>query len=124
MIGRPTVLVAEDDLLLRLDTVTLLNDEGFETVEAGNADEAIQILQSRNDIRVVFTDIQMPGSMDGIRLAHYIRRRWPPIEIIMTSGRTDVRKTDIPDRGLFFPKPFAPTALISALHQFIRDPNG
>ena len=124
MLNQPAVLVVEDDLLLRLDTVTLLNEEGFEAVEAGNADEAIQVLQSRNDIQIVFTDIQMPGSMDGIRLAHYVRKRWPPIQIIMTSGRTDIRNTDIPDRGLFFPKPFAPTALISALRQFIRDTNG
>jgi CheY-like chemotaxis protein len=114
----------DDDLLLRLDTVTFLNDEGFEAVEAGNADEAVEILKARIDIRIVFTDIQMPGSMDGIRLAHYVRKRWPPIEIIMTSGRTDVRKTDIPERGLFFPKPVAPVALISAMRKFIQDPNG
>lgn len=79
-------MVLEDDFLARLHAVTLVEDADFTAIEASNADEAIAILERRKDIRVVFTDIDMPGSMDGLRLAHVIRKRWPPIEHIVTSG--------------------------------------
>jgi two-component system, response regulator PdtaR len=79
---------------------------GYRVIEASNADEAIAILEARKDIRIVFTDIDMPGSMDGLRLARAIRDRWPPIELILTSGHFDVPVGDIPERGLFFSKPY------------------
>ena len=69
----------------------------FDVVEAANADEAIEILEARLDITVVFTDIQMPGSMDGLKLVAAIRGRWPPIKIVATSGLVDVRKVDLPE---------------------------
>ena len=81
---------------------------GFDAVEAANADEAIEILENRTDITVVFTDIQMPGSMDGLKLAQAVRGRWPPINMVTTSGRVDVRETDLPDGGRFLPKPYSP----------------
>ena len=68
-------------------------------MEASDADEAITILEARKDIRIVFTDIDMPGSMDGLKLAHTIRERWPPIELILTSGHFDLRDDEIPERG-------------------------
>ena len=77
--GRPVVLIVEDEFLLRIDAVDMIAAAGFEVVEAGNADEAIEILEARRDITVVFTDIQMPGSMDGLKLARAIRGRWPPM---------------------------------------------
>ena len=70
---------------------------GYKAIEASNADEAIAILEMRKDIRIVFTDIDMPGSMDGLRLAHAIRDRWPPIELILTSGHVDVPKSEVPE---------------------------
>jgi CheY-like chemotaxis protein len=73
MTKRPVVLIVEDEFLLRKNAAGIIEDDGFEVVEAGNADEAIAILETRPDIRVVFTDIQMPGSMDGLKLAHYVR---------------------------------------------------
>jgi CheY-like chemotaxis protein len=75
-------------------------------LRAANADEAIAILVSREDIRIVFTDIDMPGSMDGLKLARAVRERWPPIELILISGHFDIRQDEIPERGRFFSKPY------------------
>ena len=82
----PVVLIVEDDFLLRMDAVDMIAAAGFEAVEARNADQAIEILEARPDITVVFTDIQMPGSMDGLRLARAVRGRWPPIKIVATTS--------------------------------------
>jgi len=113
------VLVVEDDFLNRLHAVNLVEDAGYIAVEASNADEAITILETRKDIRIVFTDIDMPGSMDGLKLAHAIRERWPPIELILTSGHFDIRDDEIPERGRFFPKPYRDQEIISALQHFV-----
>ena len=88
---RPVVLVVEDEFLIRISAVEIIEDAGFDILQAADADEALEILQVRGDIRVIFTDIHMPGSMDGLRLAHAVRGRWPPIKIIATSGRINVR---------------------------------
>ena len=112
------VLVVEDDFLSRLHAINLVEDAGYLAVEASNADEAISILEARKDIRIVFTDIDMPGSMDGLKLAHAIRKRWPPIELILTSGHFDISDDDLPERGRFFPKPYRDEEVISALHHF------
>ncbi len=114
---KSAILVVEDDLLLRFEMVDNLQDAGFEVVEAGSADEAIQVLAARHDIRIVFTDVQMPGSMDGIQLAAAVRDRWPPIDIIITSGRSDIRKQDIPARGLFLSKPVSPVELVKVMRE-------
>jgi CheY-like chemotaxis protein len=104
---RPVVLIVEDEFLLRVDAADMIEAAGFEVVEAGNADQAIEILEARRDITVVFTDIQMPGSMDGLRLAQAVRGRWPPIKIVATSGRVNVREKDLPEGGRFLPKPYS-----------------
>jgi CheY-like chemotaxis protein len=83
-VSKPIVLVVEDDAMQRLLAVTVVEDAGFEAIEADNADEAIDILESQNEIRIVFTDIEMPGSMDGMKLAAVVRDRWPPVQIIVT----------------------------------------
>lgn len=90
---KPVVLVVDDELLARIAIVGEIEDAGFEVLEAGNADEAVRILESRKDVRIVFTDIQMPGSMDGIRLARAIRDRWPPIELMLTSFLLEALQT-------------------------------
>jgi CheY-like chemotaxis protein len=112
------VLVVEDEPMMLMDALDLVTEAGYEAVGAKNADEAIHILESRDDIRVVFTDVNMPGSMDGIKLAHAVRNRWPPIEIIVTSGLEleDVQGL-LPERGVFFPKPYTPAQVASALHR-------
>jgi CheY-like chemotaxis protein len=96
----------------------LVEAAGYRAIEASNADEAIAILEARKDIRIVFTDIDMPGSMDGLKLARAIRDRWPPIELILTSGHFDVPEGDIPERGLFFSKPYQDNEIVSALRRF------
>ena len=111
------MLIVEDEFLLRIDAVDMIADAGFEVVEAGNADQAIEILESRRDITVVFTDIQMPGSMDGLKLARAIRGRWPPIKIVATSGRTNVREPDLPEGGRFLPKPYSPLQVAGVLRE-------
>ncbi|MBV8243868.1 MAG: response regulator [Hyphomicrobiales bacterium] len=83
-----------------------MEKSGFTVYEAGNADEAIALLELHDDIRAVFTDIQMPGSMDGLRLAHYIRGRWPPVKLIITSGHAEPRRGDMPVGSGFVGKPY------------------
>jgi CheY-like chemotaxis protein len=111
---RPVVLVVEDEFLVRLAATGMVEEAGFEAVEAANADEAIAILEARPDIRVVFTDILMPGSMDGLKLAAHVRGKWPPIKIIATSGHHRLWEGDVPDDVPFLPKPYT-HAQISAL---------
>jgi two-component system, response regulator PdtaR len=91
-----SVLVVEDEHLIRMDTVSSLEAQGFIVHEAGNAAEAISCLDIHNEIRLIFTDVHMPGSMDGVALAHYVRNRWPPVKIIVTSGYAKVSEGDLP----------------------------
>jgi len=116
---RPVVLVVEDENLIRLSALDMVEDAGFEAIAASNADEAIRILESRNDICAVFTDVHMPGSMDGIRLARVVRNRWPTVALIVTSGHTTVPETDLPTGGRFLSKPYGPGEVGSALQQLI-----
>src|ERR1700726_2991813 len=99
------VLVVEDEMLLRVRAVDMVEDAGYTSVEAVDADEAVAILESRSDIALVFTDIQMPGSMDGLRLAHSVRERWPSIKIVLVSGQLRLANADIPADSRFFGKP-------------------
>lgn len=113
----PAVLVVEDEGLLRLSAAEMIEDAGFKVIEAANADEAIRILENRSDIRVVVTDIHMPGSMDGLKLAHAVRNRWPPIKIIVTSGREVPMEDDLPEGSRFLAKPYEPNTITGALHE-------
>jgi len=115
--NRPVVLIVEDELLLRMDAADVIRAGGFEVLEAANADDAIEILEIRPDISVVFTDIQMPGSMDGLKLARAVRGRWPPIKIVATSGLVDVGEKDLPEGGRFLPKPYHPKQLAAVLRE-------
>jgi CheY-like chemotaxis protein len=114
---RPLVLIVEDEFLLRMNTADIIGDAGFDVVEAGNADEAIAILETRLDIHVVFTDVQMPGSMDGLKLAKFVRGRLPPIKIVATSGFVNVGKDDLPEGGRFVPKPYRPEYVVATLRE-------
>jgi CheY-like chemotaxis protein len=114
--NRPVVLVVEDEPLQRMMAADLVLDAGFDVVEAGSAEEAVVILESRTDIRIVFTDIDMPGSMDGLMLAAAIRDRWPPIEIIVTSGHRDMSSAILPERSVFFSKPYDTRKLTAQLN--------
>src|ERR1700751_906723 len=111
----PAVLIVEDEPLVRIGAVNIIGDAGFEVLEAASADEAIRILECRSDGRLVFTDMHMPGSMDGLNLAHAVRNRWPPIKIIVTSGRESVAERDLPAGGRFFAKPYDPAVIKDTL---------
>ena len=113
------VLVVEDELMLRMRAVDIVEDAGFIPVEAVNADEAIEILGSRDDISLLFTDIQMPGSMDGLRLAHLVHARWPHIKIILVSGQMAVTDDDKPEDSRFFPKPLEIPQMIREIQAMI-----
>jgi two-component sensor histidine kinase/CheY-like chemotaxis protein len=116
---RSVVLVVEDELMLRMRAVDIVEDAGFVPVEAVNADEAINILETRDDIAVLFTDIQMPGSMDGLRLAHLVHARWPHIKIILVSGQIAVSEDDKPEESKFFPKPLEIQQMIIELQVMV-----
>jgi CheY-like chemotaxis protein len=113
--GRPVVLIVEDEFLLRMNAAEMIGEAGFDVVEAANADEAIALLEARPDIHVVFTDIQMPGSMDGMKLARFVRGRWPPIKIVATSGFVSVGKDDLPEGSRFLTKPYRPAQIVATL---------
>lgn len=117
---RILVLVVEDDFILRMNAVQMIEEAGFEALEATNADDAILILEARSDINVVFTDIDMPGSMDGLKLAHAVRERWPPIQIITTSGHVTVNDNDLPTGGKFIPKPYSPGYVTGVVRELVN----
>jgi two-component system, response regulator PdtaR len=100
------VLIVEDEFLLRADAAEFMENSGFTVYEASSADEAIALLERHADIRAVFTDIQMPGSMDGLKLAHYVRGRWPPVKLIITSGHARPPAEDMPTGSGFVGKPY------------------
>jgi two-component sensor histidine kinase/CheY-like chemotaxis protein len=118
-VAPPVVLVVEDEMMLRMRAVDIVEDAGFIPVEAISADEAIQILESRDDISLLFTDIQMPGSMDGLKLAHATHARWPHIKIILVSGQIAVTDADKPDDSRFFPKPLEIQQMILELQAMV-----
>src|SRR5712671_658528 len=113
------VLVVEDEMLLRMRAVDMVEDAGFTPVEAVDADEAVAILEARSDIALLFTDIQMPGSMDGLKLAHAVHRRWPPIKIILVSGQLKLTNLDIPVDSCFFGKPLEAEVMIAQMRSMI-----
>ena len=116
--GSPhAVLIVEDDQLLMALTAGIVEDAGFEAIQAGNADQAVAILKARSDIALLLTDIDMPGSMDGVKLAHAVRDRWPPIKIIVVSSR--VTERHLPTGSRFFRKPYHVAAMISEMRSLL-----
>jgi DNA-binding NtrC family response regulator len=113
------VLVGEDEPILRMAAVDIVEAAGFDAIEARDADHAVRILEARSDVRIVFTDVDMPGSMDGIKLAAAVRNRWPPIEIIVTSGYYDIKQGELPPRSVFLKKPYMSKEVIATLHRMV-----
>ena len=111
------VLVVEDEALVRMDIVSQLEDEGFTVLEAENADKAIPILEANPAISILFTDIDMPGSMDGLMLSAAVRDRWPPVKIVVTSGHRQVEITDLPSGSVFHAKPYRHTDVIASFRE-------
>ena len=116
--NKPVVLVVEDDPIIRAGAMDLVESAGCCALEARDADEAIRILELRRDIRLVFTDIDMPGSMDGLKLSHYVRERWPPIHIIVASGKAIIEESQLPLGARFFAKPYLHQPIVDAIAGF------
>jgi CheY-like chemotaxis protein len=114
--ARSVVLIVEDEFLIRMGAISLVEDLGYEYFEASNADEAIVMLDE--EITIVFTDIQMAGSIDGLQLAEYARKRWPPLNFIIVSGNCVVSEGDIPSGAHFFRKPYNDNAVGQAISSF------
>jgi two-component sensor histidine kinase len=113
------ILVVEDEMMLRMRAVDMVEDAGFAAVEAINADDALAILQSRSDIELLFTDIQMPGSMDGLKLAFAVHERWPAIKIILVSGQLKLTDKDKPVDSRFFGKPLGEKQMIAEMQDMM-----
>lgn len=114
---RIRILVVEDETFIRMDVVEILIAAGFDVVEAVSAAEGIRALERDPDIRLIFTDIDMPGAMNGLKLAAAVRERWPPIKIIATSGQFKVQDGDLPPDVRFFAKPCQPAQIIDAVRE-------
>lgn len=116
---RIAVLVVEDEILIRMAISECLQDSGFDVFEAENAAAAIAILDRNAHIRALFTDVDMPGTMDGLQLAAHVRDRWPPIKIIVASGHRRVADEMLPRHGRFFAKPYNPESVISSIRELV-----
>jgi CheY-like chemotaxis protein len=115
------VLVTGDEPLIRMVAAKELCDAGFKVIEAQHAAEAIKILEGNAaNVRVLFTDVHMPGAMDGLELAKYVHLHWPWIELLVTSGRDKLQKSDIPDDGRFMPKPYMPQILVEQVRNLAK----
>jgi len=121
---KPIILVVEDDPIIRMGAMNFVVDAGFEALEADTTDEAIRILEARADIHLVFTDVELPGTMDGLRLAHYIRDRWPPVKLIVASGKIVIDERQLPPGARFFSKPYGESALVAAMIGMLADHGG
>lgn len=100
------ILVVEDEPLIRMDAVDTIEDAGFQTAEAGSAAAALKVLEARDDISIVFTDVEMPGEMDGLGLAAHIRLHWPAIAIVIASGFVKSDDVTLPDGAVVIAKPY------------------
>ena len=114
-----SVLVVEDEALLRFAIGDDLRDMGFMVFEAADADEAIRLIETYSEIAILFTDIDMPGSMDGLRLSRAVRDRWPPVKIIITSGKHKPTEEMMPEGGVFLPKPYAPHDVVAKINKLV-----
>lgn len=114
-----TVLIIEDEPIIRMTVADDFASAGFDVVEASNADEALAILETERPIAAIFSDIGMPGTIDGLELARIVRDRWPPVHIVLTSGHTKPQLDQLPDRVRFLPKPYLHQNVVAVLKSFM-----
>jgi DNA-binding NtrC family response regulator len=113
------VLVVEDMPIIRMDAVATLEEAGYRTYQARSSEDGISLMENHDDIGVLFTDIDMPGSLTGLGLAHYVRERWPPVRIIIASGAARVNKAALPIGAKFFPKPYSMLRIMAVLRKMV-----
>lgn len=114
------ILVVEDEALVRMVSVEVFWEGGFNVYEAGTADQAIAILEQHPSIQVMFSDINMPGSMDGIELAHYVRERWPPVLLLVASGEQILEENQLPYGTKFFRKPYQADKVVATIKSMMN----
>lgn len=115
---KPVILIVEDEAMIRMGAIAMIEDLGYAFFEASNADEAISILDQHPEITIVFTDIQMAGSMDGLELSAYVRNRWPPVNFIIVSGNHLAVASEMPERSKFIRKPYRDVDIGEAIRAF------
>lgn len=119
----PVVLIVEDEPLVRMNAADELEEAGFHVLEAANADVALAVLEAcSGEVQVLFTDVHMPGSMDGMALAEQVYRRWPHVRLLIASGHPRPHPDEIPDHGQFVPKPYHPAAIVRNIHEMTGGP--
>ena len=123
-LSRPAVLVVEDEALTRMDAADAIASAGFPTHEAADAAEALRALEDHSAIRLVFTDINMPGEMDGIELAKRVCTSDPSMSLIVTSGAVELGDEQLPGSGTFLPKPYTPQRLLRLVEEKLAEIGG
>ncbi len=116
---RPVVLLVEDEPLVRMFGADVLEEAGFEVLEAGDGDAALAVLEARPDVNVLFTDVKMPGSLDGLDLARLVHARRPDIKLLIASGHVRLGEGEIPDAGRFLAKPYGPDAIVREIRSLV-----
>jgi|SRR5258708_6821624 two-component system, response regulator PdtaR len=119
--SKPAILVVEDETLIRLWAAGLLEENGFSVLEAENAEAALKVLESRPDVKLLFTDVQMPGSLNGMELAREVHARWPHVLLVITSGRERPTRAEIPDDGRFVAKPYNAEELLGQVKDLLHE---
>ncbi|MGH6782004.1 MAG: response regulator [Sphingomonadaceae bacterium] len=112
---KPVVLVVEDDPIIRMHASLLVEEAGYLAVEASTADEALAILERRDDVRILFTEVELPGSLNGLQLVDVVREKWPPVELMVTSGHVQIDPQRLPAGVRFFRKPFSESEILKTL---------
>jgi two-component system, response regulator PdtaR len=117
----PVVLLVEDESLVRMTAADELEEAGFHVLEAANADVAMAVLEARSDeVQVLFTDVHMPGSMDGMELAEQVHARWPHVRLLISSGYARPQPDEIPNDGRFVPKPYRAATIVRQIHELMH----
>jgi CheY-like chemotaxis protein len=124
ILHQPVVLLVEDEALFRVMEVEVLRDAGFWVLEAQDADEAFACLKKRDDIKVVLTDVAMPGSLDGFEFARLVAQGWPDVGVLVISGRRPPEEGELPLTATFVPKPISPAALVEKVRSMVRPTGG
>ena len=118
--ARPVALVVEDEALVRMYACELLEEQGFNVLQAATAERALEVMEAGPQVRLLFTDIQMPGAFDGMDLARQVHARWPKVRLVITSGQRRPSRAEIPDDGRFLAKPYAAEELIHQVNELMR----
>jgi len=114
-----SILVVDNEPLIRLNLADFFLEQGYQVFEADDAETAILILEQNPTIHIVLTDVQMPGSMDGVKLAHYVRDRYPPTVLVVASGALRLSAADLPDGAVFVAKPFDPRFVLEEIQRVV-----